>query len=76
MSTRSTVTVIGEYATIKLYHHHDGYPEGVGFDLMDRFWKDRNEYAKWEFNAIANALVKDSNDEYEITEYNHTDREY
>lgn len=76
MSTRSEIKIIGEFASIKLYHHHDGYPEGVGFDLMNRFWKIRDDYQLWEFNEIANALVKDTKDEYEITEYNHTDREY
>ncbi len=77
MSTRSTIKIIGEYATLNLYHHCDGYPEGVGFDLMNRFAKAfEDEKRDVDFNDVCNNLVKDQNDEYEITQYNHTDREY
>lgn len=75
MSTRSEVTIIGEFQKLKLYHHHDGYPEGVGYDLMNRFF-DKIENANVDFDFVCNELVKDANDEYEITQYNHTDREY
>lgn len=76
MSTRSTITIKGNYATLKLYHHCDGYPEGVGFDLMNRFYKKFQNEIYPDFNDVCNNLVKDTNDEYEITEYNHVDREY
>ena len=33
MSTRSEILIKGKNGnSIKLYHHHDGYIEGVGFD--------------------------------------------
>jgi hypothetical protein len=73
MSTRCEVTVIGRYGKVKLYHHHDGYPEGVGFDLIERMSKYVSEI---DFDRFVNDLVKDPNDEYEITQYNHADREY
>lgn len=76
MSTRSEVKIIGEYQTIRLYHHHDGYPEGVGFDLMNRFYDKMQDWRNFEFDSVVNQLVKDANDEYEVTQYNHTDREY
>ena len=61
MSTRCNILVRGRGRNITLYHHHDGYPEGVGLDLKRRFFeKDWNAY------AFANALVKDTEDEYEV----------
>ena len=36
MSTRSIVIVKNYDQEIWLYHHYDGYPEGVGFDLYRR----------------------------------------
>ena len=73
MSTRCMVKITDtRESEITLYHHHDGYPEGVGFDLMHRSetWK------YWNIDAIANELVKDTSDEYEITVYDHVDSEY
>lgn len=80
MSTRSVV-IIKQSKPIKmeawLYHHHDGYPEGVGAKLK----KECNYF----FNIpscnlnvpyVVNKLVKDANDEYEFTAYTHVDIEY
>ena len=48
MSTRSVIRIkekqYGKTNKLDLYHHHDGYIEGVGFDLMRRFYdKDKKE---------------------------------
>lgn len=64
----------GKYQVYKLYHHHDGYPEGVGVNLMSRAQKRGKQ--GWCIDSVVNSLVKDANDEYEITVYKHTDIEY
>lgn len=79
MSTRSMIIVKNAFAEVKLYHHCDGYPEGVGLDLMSRFYKKLEEVKdmqKADVDVIANELVKDTNDRYEITIFNHIDIEY
>lgn len=85
MSTRSLVKVIGEYSKVNIYHHWDGYPEGVGFFLMEKFYDKLIAKADPEdpfstnldFNDVVNALIKDKDDEgYELTQYKHTDIEY
>ena len=80
MSTRSIVRVRNIYGEVKIYHHCDGYPEGVGFDLMDRFADSFENFKKLDMKAtvanVANELVKDSGDSYEITISNHVDIEY
>ena len=83
MSTRCCVKVVKHFtnktAEGMLYHHHDGYPEGVGVDLVNRSkkWKgpfqDRPE---WDIDEVVNSLIKDQTDEYEYTAYNHVDIEY
>lgn len=80
MSTRSQVKIIGENVVLNLYHHCDGYPEGVGFDLMDRFYNDMLKMKElgrklW-FDDVANRIVKDPDDRYEITGVEHGDIEY
>lgn len=81
MSTRCCVKVITKVGKSKkevmLYHHHDGYPEWVGYDLVRRSkgWEaDWRPY--WQIMDVVNSLVKDTKDEYEVTVYNHPDIEY
>lgn len=86
MSTRSQIrikqTFICENKTVyvDLYHHHDGYPEGVGKDLLKRFANASAECHKLsnycDIDYIVNELIKDAGDEYEFTAYNHLDVEY
>ena len=82
MSTRCCVKIVkhfqNAYTEVKLYHHHDGYPEGVGEDLVNRSknWAKVHPGDKWDIDDIVNSLIKDSNDEYEYTAYNHVDIEY
>ena len=90
MGTRSVIRVQeawenenGKKKTIKhdIYHHYDGYIEGVGFTLLDIFLnKDTKKldiYA--DIDHVANFLIKDKkniDNTFEITAYNHTDIEY
>ena len=74
MSTRCNIKILERFDSIPIwiYHHHDGYMEGVGADLNNRLANRRNWYAA----DIANQLVKDTKDEYEITTSQHGDIEY
>lgn len=90
MGTRSVVRIQeawenenGKKKTIKhdIYHHYDGYIEGVGFTLLDIFLnKDTKKldiYA--DIDCVANFLIKDKkniDNTFEITAYNHCDIEY
>lgn len=79
MSTRCNIILNG-YARDKkiyLYHHHDGYPSGVGADLAE-FLKQRGckKDGRWDEELIATALVKKQDDEYECSAGLHGDIEY
>lgn len=75
MSTRCNIIIKSEtdYPDIILYHHHDGYPQGVGYDLYCRL---NSITGTWYATDIANNLVKEADDEYEITCDIHGDIEY
>jgi hypothetical protein len=75
MSTRCNIEIIEEGKSVWLYHHHDGYPQGVGFDLMKRF-NDSMKKETLYLDTVANKLVKDPQDDYEITTGEHGDIEY
>lgn len=81
MSTRCNIIVKDRFNNrIYLYHHHDGYPEGVGADLKKFF----EQYQKWQIQQhgvlLANKLVKNTagldDGGYEITTGLHEDIEY
>jgi len=77
MSTRCNIIVKAKGKKITLYHHWDGYPEGVGQDLVNKLQKvfDNDYFCLW--THIVNKLVKDREDEgYEITTGLHGDIEY
>lgn len=77
MSTRAAIIIKDETNSIRLYHHHDGYVSGVGFDLLERYRKKLDDTAMClDIEEIANELVKDSSDEYEIAACLHGDEEY
>ena len=84
MSTRCIVEIKDSsnknLKPITLYHHHDGYPfseYGVCDDLLKRFYDvDKDELNVSYIDDVVNTLVKDVNDEYEVTAYNHGDIEY
>ena len=78
MSTRCLVKIVEQDKEIQLYHHHDGYISGVGYDLIKRFLNE--ETLKLEIPndiyIVANKLIKDLEDEYNVTVYKHSDIEY
>lgn len=72
MSTRCQIAVRYLDKEILIYHHHDGYPEGVGVDLVNR----QKRLNTWNGSYIINNLIKDTNEEYEIACVVHTDLDY
>lgn len=81
MSTRCSILVTDGKQKINIYHHTDGFIEGVGFDLLKRFWLTKNKFFNIDdtfvlVDEIANILVKDSLEDYEITSYEHADIDY
>ena len=74
MSTRCQVKIITTKDDLMLYHHCDGYPEGVGFcllKLMDMFTDTKGF---WREEDILNDMIKKGY--FEITLGNHNDIEY
>lgn len=86
MSTRCCIEVVQTFGNgegenkiareCMLYHHHDGYPEGVGMDLKRRFKPQTTFKSGWDIDCIVNELIKDQEDEYEFTAFKHGDIEY
>lgn len=82
MSTRCNIIIKDRWnRRVILYHHFDGYPEGVGADLK----KYLSKWESWQIRShgmryIANELVKNTaglnDDGYEITAGIHGDIEY
>ena len=74
MSTRSQIKVTYLKQSVLLYHHWDGYPKGVGKDLIQR----RKKFNTWNGNILVNELVKNTvkDDGYEIAFEVHTDLDY
>lgn len=89
MSTRCNIIIRGNAGNqIILYHHHDGYPEGVGSYLLDfctklaekSWYMNYTEIATWLvknglFIANENGRIKHDN-EYKITDSVSGDAEY
>ena len=44
MSTRAVVKIINGKKSMELYHHCDGYPEGLGCFLLKEMKKVQDEY--------------------------------
>lgn len=85
MSTRATILIKSEKQNeeIRIYHHCDGYPEGVGNSLKE-YLKEQKD---WWVYEIANELIKGkckfksfnkyvSDQMYELTPCQHGDEEY
>ncbi len=75
MSTRATIKVTKNNETLyRIYHHCDGYPEGVGAELLYFFSNVEDEY--WSSSKLEGILDSEA---YEF-EYNnvdmHGDEEY
>ena len=72
MSTRCNVIVKEGKSKVYLYHHHDGYPEGVGMTLKNYLQNCKF----WYLSIIATDLVKLADDEYRISDGVHEDIEF
>ena len=76
MSTRANIRITDGEDQILLYHHCDGYPEGVGAELKE-FLKDKRY---WDAERIASGLatMKDRWNQYpyECAICLHGDEEY
>ena len=75
MSTRATIIVKNSNEKYHLYHHCDGYPEGIGKDLKNYL----KTVSHWYPDDITNVLIKgglNNDDGYEITSGQHGDEEY
>lgn len=86
MSTRCNIIIKDGESRIYLYHHHDGYPMGVGTELQAYLEKEWSTRRYWFASSIANELIKGSlpypfsddkkDEEYEVTFGLHGDIEY
>lgn len=74
MSTRATIKIRQGNRTEDLYHHFDGYPEGVGVNLKSYI----ETTGIWELTRIYTDLVtgKTGDDTYEPSPYSHGDVDY
>lgn len=72
MSTRCNIVVDDGNELLYLYHHHDGYPKGVGAELTEYLKSNNPQTAEELFNG----LVFLYGDEYEETYGIHGDIEY
>lgn len=76
MSTRCNIIVRDGKRQYTLYHHCDGYPEGVGLDLWNRF-SEKLGNSRYDAVDVVNELLKDKEDDgYELTRGLHCDIEY
>ena len=84
MSTRAVVYIhhrdekeCGLNYTMKLYHHRDGYLEGLGLNL-NKIFKDFKEFYESNNSGSQRELFKGLWDEwgFEITPYYHSDTEF
>ena len=88
MSTRATIKITKGNYVIRLYHHHDGYPQGVGEAIKNQLTRlDRKIGAHythlvsgmsgyWKPFDIANDLIKDTEWSFELTAKIHGDEDY
>ena len=72
MSTRCQIKISYLHREVLLYHHWDGYPKRIGFNLIRR----QKQLNTWDGNILINRLVKDIEYEYEIAYQIHTDIDY
>ena len=52
MSTRAMIHVTDQWGTVKLYHHYDGYPEGLGSWIFRffRYCRDANDIHEFDLS--------------------------
>lgn len=74
MSTRATIKIVRKgRKPVWMYHHCDGYPDGVGVDLLDLLSYYDNK--KWLPNDLSDYINQNDYD-YEFTEGQHGDEDY
>lgn len=73
MSTRCNIVIKKGEDTLYLYHHFDGYPEGVGAELLDLRDMLKSDMTPQDVHY---SLVYLYGDEYELTDKLHGDIEY
>lgn len=75
MATRCTIKIIGDNENQYFYHHWDGYPKGVGYDIFNYL----NIKDKWDFSEIVkemNSGYVGDDPTYEPSEGIHGDENY
>lgn len=85
MSTRCVIKVEGKTSNLDIYHHCDGYPEGVGMELRKALYdgllarinsaERGDSFRGFEFPDVVRTILEIS-DEYKITDGIHGDIEY
>ena len=74
MSTRATIKIVKKGKDdLWMYHHSDGYPDGVGCELLEFLSNIGDE--NWNQNYISNR-INNENSSYEFTSGQHGDEEY
>lgn len=81
MSTRCAVTVNVEREgrdteQVHYYHHHDGYPTGVGLELFQFIMKQHDNISQYGWRHTAQALHRGYEIEDECAGDTHGDLEY
>lgn len=76
MSTRANIIISGNTMLLHLYHHCDGYPEGVGMDLKNYCELIGNNYSWDEWNIAQDLIKREPDHGYELTCGLHGDAEF
>jgi hypothetical protein len=75
MSTRSIIRIIDRNGTNDLFHHYDGYPSGVGAELMYYIYPLIQRYNHYRWKDLFTILNK-ADDDYRIATGVHPDIEF
>lgn len=91
MSTRAHIKITDGFDTFYLYHHHDGYPEGIGNDIKAYLEKigffSKPKYCVDQYpsaisivngimKGIFSSLYESVDNSYELTTCFHGDEEF
>ena len=80
MSTRANIFIRNDYddhEKVVIYHHYDGYPEGVGKDLTNILHKfSKEKHANVSKEELANYICNSDSDYCITTPYEAGDAEY
>lgn len=74
MSTRAHITIIGNEETLHMSHHCDGYPSGVGSDLV-RLLKKFNK-KNWEPREVRDYICEEDDEFHSVESGLRWDQEY